>query len=130
MKALPAFAILAVVAAFLFIPFFTAADRFSGVTTGSEYSYVTTATTTGAGEMIKSGGQYGCTLGSIVITDSSTTTFSVMNATSTTDSASTTLASFPANAVAGTYIFDLACDRGLSVVAPAGFDGFVVITYR
>lgn len=70
------------------------------------------------------------TLGSIIVASSSATTFTVWNATSTTDTASTSLVTLKASVGEGTYIFDAELTRGLVVVKPTGFNGDYVITYR
>lgn len=69
-------------------------------------------------------------LGSIVVASSSATTFKVWNATSTTDTASTTVFGMKASIVEGTYTFDTQLTRGLIVEKPTGFNGEYVITYR
>lgn len=117
----------ATVAAFAL--FFRADIAKSAVITGSEYSF---GTTTAAGSQVfKSTTQTPvCTLGSILIASSSATAFTVRNATSTTDVASTTIAVFEANAFEGTYTFDVACTRGVAIEAPTGFNGFVTTTFR
>ena len=99
------------------------------VVTGSEYGY---ATTTAAGNTNVRSNLIspGCTLGSVVIASSSATAFTIWNAASTTDAASTTIATFEANAAEGTYTFDVACPRGISIIAPTGFNGFVITTHR
>ncbi len=70
------------------------------------------------------------TLGSIVIASSSDTAFRIWNATSTRDSASTTLATLEPNASEGTYTFDVVMTRGLILELPTGSDGSIVTTFR
>lgn len=70
------------------------------------------------------------TLGSIVVASSSATAFKVWNATSTTDSASTTAFQLKAAVAEGTYTFDIELPRGLIVERPTGFNGDYVVTYR
>lgn len=97
--------------------------------TGQAY----TATTTDSGEAgthLQAKTARGCEVGSVVIASSSATSFVLWNATSTTDTASTTLATFEAGAVEGTYTFDVVCTRGLVIEAPAGFNGSFVTTYK
>lgn len=99
------------------------------VQTGSEYGY---GTTTAAGNQVfrTTANGTGCTLGSIIIASSSATGFTVWNATSTTDVGSTTIATFGPADDEGTYTFDAACSRGISIIAPTGFNGFVITTHR
>ena len=70
------------------------------------------------------------TLGSIIVASSSATSFTIWNATSTTDVSSTTVAVIKASVAEGTYTFDTELTRGLIVVKPAGFNGSYVVTYR
>lgn len=106
---------------------FTAKPAVGSVVTGSEYVY---ATTSAAGLQRVKVATPVCNLGSVIISSSSATAFTVKNATSTTDVGSTTIATFEANAAEGTYTFDLACERGLAVDAPTGFNGYVITTFR
>lgn len=99
------------------------------VVDGSEYTYGTT-TAAGLRSFKSTTNSPVCTLGSIVISSSSATAFTIKNATSTTDVGSTTIATFEANAAEGTYTFDVACSRGVAVDAPSGFNGYVITTYR
>lgn len=80
-----------------------------------------------------------CALGSVTI--SSTTPdfgFSVYDSAvgSTTaysgagTATSTLLATFPKNAPAGTYTFDMVVQRGIVIAPPAGFNGVLTITSR
>lgn len=101
---------------------------------GNEYKATTTIATTVAGtyyvtntttDMVTFGSAG--TLGSIVITSSSLSGFSVFDGNKV---ATTTIAVFPANAAVGTYTFDVSLYRGLSIVVPASFTGNIVTTYR
>ena len=103
-----------------------------GVVQGSEYNSTTTiAASAGIHWLAKgiSGGGI-CTLGSIVVASSSDTSFTLWNATSTTDSASTTITTLVADVAEGTYIYDITCSRGLIIAAPTDFDGSYTTTYR
>lgn len=71
------------------------------------------------------------TLGSITIASTTNASIRIWNATSTTDSASTTpLFTLATSTAAGTYTFDLILTRGLIIDYPIGFAGSYVITYR
>lgn len=70
------------------------------------------------------------TLGSVVITGASAQALTIWNATSTTDSASTTIVTIPASTAAGTYTFDLQFDRGLILEAGSSFDVKGVVTWK
>ena len=73
------------------------------------------------------------TLGSVVISSTSPAgLFTIRNATSTTDKASTTVAIFDNSTAvaAGTYTFDLVLDRGLVIEMGTGFAGGYTITWR
>lgn len=113
--------------AVLFSAFNHAAN--ASVITGSEYNYATTSAA-GHTNIRSTAIAPGCTLGSVIIVGSASTTFAIWNATSTTDVGSSTMAVFQANAPAGTYTFDMACTRGISVIAPVGFNGYVITTHR
>lgn len=85
---------------------------------------------TGGMKLIKTGGG---TLGSVVITKSAAGSLELYDATTTVNGAvygTTTLASFDATALAGTYTFDVAFSTGLLVVVPAGNLSTTTITYR
>ena len=69
-------------------------------------------------------------LGSIVVASSSAGIITVYNATSTTDTASTTFVSLSSNLTPNTYTFDAIIPRGLIIELGTGFDGEYVITYR
>jgi len=103
----------------------------AGVQVGSEYNYATTTSTQSGHKLVKSTTNTSvCTLGSVVIASSSASQFTIWNATSTTDVASSTITTFEANAAEGTYAFDVACTRGIVVAPATGFNGNVVTTYR
>lgn len=70
------------------------------------------------------------TLGSVVITGAVAGSMRFMNATSTTDISSTTIAVFPASAAVGTYVFDLVISRGLILETTANLVPTTTITYR
>ena len=71
-----------------------------------------------------------CTLGAVVISSTTNAIFTIKNATSTTDIASTTVASFAASAANGTYLYDAELPRGCAVEAPVGFVGSYTITWK
>lgn len=123
-----AFGVFFVLCALLFL-MGRADPALGSVQDGSEYTYGTT-TAAGLKNFKSTTNTSSCVLGSVVIASSSATSFTVKNATSTTDVGSTTIATFEANAAEGTYTFDAACSRGVSVDAPAGFNGYVITTYR
>lgn len=88
------------------------------------------------------------TLGSVVITSTSATTFTVWDATSTatttyqtatlrpdlTEASSTTygrqVAAFKASPGENTYTFDVSLYKGLVLEVPSGFNGSYTVTYR
>lgn len=72
----------------------------------------------------------GGVLGSVIVAGTSATLVEIMDATSTTDLASTTLARFPASPANGTYTFDSAFTRGLMVNFIGSYTGSYTITYR
>jgi hypothetical protein len=102
------------------------------VVEGSEYTATTTSSNhAGADILIKSTTDAPrCILGSVVIASTTDVSVRYMNATSTTDVSSTTLAFFPANAAAGTYTVDSSCSRGIVIEPATGYDGFFITTYR
>ncbi|MEA3431447.1 MAG: hypothetical protein U9R01_02035 [candidate division WOR-3 bacterium] len=70
-------------------------------------------------------------LGSVIIASSSIDHLTIRNATSSTDIASTTIAVFDNdNNAEGTYVFDIALDRGLVLDFGSAYDGSAIITYR
>lgn len=101
-----------------------------GVSVGGEY-FATTSDSTSADthSQIKFSGST-CTVGSIIVASTSATTLTLWNATSTTDTASTTIVQLKASVVEGTYTFDALCSRGLVIETPSGFNGYYVITWR
>jgi hypothetical protein len=99
-----------------------------GVTRGGEYFATTTI---GMGDTFNQiVFNRPTTLGSIIIASSSATAFRVWNATSSTDTASTTIAEFVASAPEGEYTFDAVLTRGLNVERISGFNGNFTATYR
>ena len=71
------------------------------------------------------------TLGSVIIGTTHATAIELRDASSASDSASTSIASIAASpAIGSTMTFDVAVLRGLFVNVPSGFDGVYTITYR
>ena len=71
------------------------------------------------------------TLGSVIVASSSAGTLKIWNATSTTDTASSTIATFIASPVQGTYTFDAILTRGgIGIELGSGFNGSYTITCR
>ncbi len=83
---------------------------------------------TAAGHDLVQTGQ--TTLGSVTIVTDSGHTFTIWDATSTKDVASTTFVVFEASVPHGTYVFDTVLQRGLVVEPAASFAGDFVTTYR
>ena len=117
----------------------TGAVKVGSVGAGLSYQSTTTSATGFGGRQVtivpSVFGSASAILGSVVISSTTgalptTGTLRIMDATSTTDISSTTLASFPIQAVAGDYIFDSNAFRGIIVEAGTGFDGTYTITYR
>ena len=111
---------LAIIVALLYV-FKPENDALASVQIANEYRATTTATflgwTAGTAKVLNDvpGG-----LGSVVITGANTGTFELYDATTTnallrTNQATTTLATFPTNAAAGTYTFDIVYKYGLIV---------------
>jgi ABC-type uncharacterized transport system permease subunit len=69
-------------------------------------------------------------LGSVVITGAVAGPMRFINATSSTDIASTTIATFPNSTAAGTYVFDVVVTRGLIVESLSGLMPTSTITFR
>lgn len=69
-------------------------------------------------------------LGSVIVASSSAVAVTLWDATSTTDTASTTIGTIKASVTEGVYTFDSAIKRGLIVNLPTGDAGSYVITYR
>lgn len=100
---------------------------FGSIETGQEYIATTTATMgTGFSVLKSSTGS----LGSVIVASSSAATFTVWNATSTTDVASTSPVRFVASPANGTYTFDAVFDRGIIVENPTGANGSYTVTWR
>ena len=79
------------------------------------------------GDAINSPNDTPCIFSNVTIGSTSATTFTLWNAASTTDSASTTIAKFKASIVEGTYILDVVAPRGCIVELPAGYNGSATI---
>lgn len=95
---------------------------------GGEYiATSTTAIPVGMRTLVSNGP---ATLGSIVVASSSAATLRVWNATSTTDSASTTVAVVKASVGENTFTFDASLTRGLIIELGTGFNGAYTVTYR
>lgn len=72
-------------------------------------------------------------LGSVVITGANTGIINIYDGTTTlghADSATNTLATFPASTAAGTYTLDIGYTKGLIIDIPAGLAPTSTITYR
>lgn len=121
-------AIIVIIVAILAFRLF-GSDRIVGsVVPSGEYYGTSTSSLIAGMNVVKTGVT---TLGSVVVVSPNTaTTFTIWNATSTTDSASTTVAIFPVNATSGTYVFDTILNRGLIIDEPTGFVGDILTTYR
>lgn len=108
-------------------------QTFGGVAIGNEYQATTTYSKLGvplfttAQQIISNTPG---TLGSVIITGAVAGQMRFMNATSTTDVSSTTVAVFPASTAVGTYVFDLVLTRGLVVESGAGLTPTTTITFR
>lgn len=72
----------------------------------------------------------GGVLGSVIITGAVAGPIKIMNASSTTDTASNTIAVFPNSTAAGTYTFDSIVTRGLIIETTSGLLPTTTITYR
>lgn len=106
------------------------------VTRGGEYQSTTTSQAGFADKKMTLIDNRACTLGSVIISSTTpatpvTGTLRIMNASSTTDVSSTTLASFPILPTqGGQYVFDSVAPRGCIVEGGTGFNGTYTITYR
>lgn len=70
-------------------------------------------------------------LGSVIITSSSGSIFTIYDTGIVSTTPTTTLAIFPINATAGTYTFDRIVLGGyISIRVPASFTGTIITTYR
>lgn len=136
MKNISVFIIVILLAVLVYFDFRTLNNpKLGSVSRGDEYSSLVTATgLTSNKNLIKLGSGV---FGSVVITGAAAGTFEAYDAT-TTDATLRTitatsslrrLASFPANAAAGTYTFDTAFNQGL-IVAFTGTQGTTTVTYR
>lgn len=99
------------------------------VNQGNEYKATTTLANTTAGTYQLT--TTNTVLGSVIITSSSGSIFSVYDSNpSSTTTPTTTIAIFEANAAEGTYTFDVNVQRGVTVVVPSAFSGNFVVTTR
>lgn len=96
---------------------------------GSEYHSTSTVAATAAGIYYVSGTStaLGGVLGSVTITSSSASQFTIEDANGTNTN---TIAVFHESAAAGTYVFDRSMRYGIAITVPAGFNGQFVTTYR
>jgi len=101
--------------------------KIGSVTQGNDYKYASSTTDTGMKRLVAN---KPATLGSVIVASTTNATFTIWNATSTTDTASNTVASFPALVGAGTYTFDITVPRGLIIKPGVGFLGQYIVTYR
>ncbi len=109
-------------------PDYTKEDKvFGSIQDGQEYRATTTSTMATGNKLIRTGQT---TLGSIIVSSSTVGTLIVRNATSTEDTASTTIATLGVLAGNGTYTFDVKLERGLAVVLSSTFAGDYTITYK
>lgn len=69
-------------------------------------------------------------VGSVVVASTSATTLTLWNATSTTDTASSTITTLKASVGEGTYTLNSSAPRGLIIELPTGFNGDYVVTWR
>ncbi len=105
---------------------------------GAEYQSTTTTSSLASNSTTTPVFTHTGTLGSIVIASSSATAFGIYDSAvgSTTaysgagTATSTKIATFPANAAAGTYTFDINVTRGLILDVPSGFNGIYTVTFR
>ena len=104
-------------------------DVVASVARGGEYQATSTYPTVLTARHTLIDNTYG-TLGSVIISSTTAGTMKIWNATSTTDSASTTIATFAASAANGTYTFDAIITRGLIIETSIGFAGGYTITHR
>lgn len=127
-------AILVLAIVLLFKPFQTA---FGSVAIGNDYQGTTTVSTPGAFPVEARLQNYGGSLGSVVLTGATTGTINIYDATTSdvtkrTPGQSTStilLASFPASAATGDYVFDRVFFNGLYIVT-TGTIPTTTITYR
>lgn len=102
-------------------------SSFGSVNFGNEYYATSTVGMSAVMNPVKTGA---VTLGSVIVASTTAFTFTIWNATSTTDTASTTWGHFSTSPANGTYTFDASLPRGIVVQTPTGFAGDYVITYR
>lgn len=97
------------------------------VVQGSEYHSTSTLASTAAGLYRLNATGTPAVLGSVIITSSSGSIFTILDGDNT---VTTTVAIFKASAAEGTYTFDVATYKGLTIQVPASFTGHFVTTYR
>lgn len=135
-KAIVTFVVIGVVMGFTVLVFnqpSTPSLVTGSVTVGNEYHSTTTDSTWNVTPYYKVLATGNGTLGSVVITLSSTARINLYDATSTvtnTEWATTTLAKFGASATSGTYTFDTIFRKGLLVEVFPGAIASTTITWR
>lgn len=97
------------------------------IETGQFYQATSTARLAAGFNVLKTGPTE---LGSLLVSSSSATTIVIWNATSTTDVASSTFATFKAGVGEDEYVIDASLDRGLIVQIPSGFNGSGAVTWK
>jgi hypothetical protein len=103
-------------------------NKLGSVNDGQAYNATsTTSAISGTHQVLKSSGGV---LGSVTIASTSAFTLEIWNATSTTDSASTSIAKFKASPVEGTYMFDASLPRGIIIAPATSFNGNYTITWK
>jgi hypothetical protein len=102
-------------------------DNAGSVSAGGVYRHASSTTDAGMKILVAN---KPATLGSVIVASTTNATFTIWNATSTTDTASNTVASFPALVGAGTYTFDITVPRGLIIKPGVGFLGQYITTFR
>lgn len=102
-------------------------NTFGGVASSDGYYATSTAALADGHDLIRTGPTL---LGSVVIASSSAATITIWNATSTTDTASSTFATIKASLTEGTYVFDAVLERGLVVEMGASSNGSGAITFK
>jgi len=69
-------------------------------------------------------------LGSVTITGANNAVMTIKDATSTTDTASTTVVVIAANTISGTYTFDAQLTRGLGIDTPGTWSSGYTVTFK
>lgn len=115
----------------LYIKVDEAEEKLGSVQQAGEYH----ATSTGVGISLSTDTELisdsSAVLGSVIILASSSAgTLTFKNASSTTDTASTTSVVIPTSLPEGTYTFDMIFTRGLVIEPTGNLDGNFIITYR